>query len=101
MVDSVMSQDALQSLITETEALGWDNPIQLEVYDRKSIAHEGFAFIGKLLSMKPQNTYHVRTTLTYVWSFAAPLSIKVLGPNKFLFTVPLESHFTNIMAQDL
>jgi hypothetical protein len=101
MADLVMSQDALQSLIAEIEALSWDNPIQLEVHDRKSIAHVGFAFIGKLLSMKPQNTYHVRTTLNYVWSFAAPLSIEVLAPNKFLFTVPLESHFTNIMAQDL
>jgi hypothetical protein len=99
MADSVISQDVLQSFIAKIEALGWDNPIQLEVHDGKFTAYEGFAFIGKLLSLKPQNTYYVCITLSSVWSFAALLSMEVLAPNKFLLVVPLESHFTNIMAQ--
>ena len=48
MSDLVMSQDVLQSLIVETETLGWDNPTHLEVHDGNSTAQEGFAFIGEL-----------------------------------------------------
>jgi hypothetical protein len=33
------------------------------------------------------------------WNFAAPLSVEVLAPNKFLFTVPLQSHVDRIMQQ--
>jgi hypothetical protein len=65
-----------------------------------SASQEDFAFISKLLTLKPLiNTYHVHAILSAVWSFAAPLSMEVLAPNKFLFTVPLESHLTRIINQ--
>lgn len=60
---------------------------------------EGFAFIGKLLSLKSLNIYHVRATLSAVWSFAAPSSMEVMAPYKYLFTVPQESHHTSIINQ--
>ncbi|GLT71070.1 hypothetical protein SLA2020_431120 [Shorea laevis] len=33
------------------------------------------------------------------WSFASPLSVEVLAPNKFLFAVPLQSHVDRILQQ--
>ncbi|GLT67786.1 hypothetical protein SLA2020_400700 [Shorea laevis] len=33
------------------------------------------------------------------WNFASPLSIEVLASNKFLFTVPLQSHVNRILQQ--
>jgi hypothetical protein len=99
MDDYVSSQDDIQVLIEEIEALGWDNPVLLETHDGNPASREGFAFIGKLLALKPLNTYHVRQTLSSIWSFATPLSMEVLSSNKFLFTVPHEDFFTCIMNQ--
>ena len=99
MDDFVLSHDDIQALIEETEALGWDNPIQLETHDRSSTTREGFVFIGKLLALKPLNTHHVHQTLSSVWSFVAPLSLEDLSSNTFLFTVPHKGYFTRIMNQ--
>jgi hypothetical protein len=99
MADSVTSPFDIQALIEETEALGWDNPVQLEPYDGNSATREGFAFLGKLLALKPPSTHQVRQTLSSVWSFAAPLSLEVLSSSKFLFTVPHEDLFNRIMNQ--
>jgi hypothetical protein len=54
-----MAQNALQALIAEIEALGWDNPVQLVAHDGILTPQEGFSFIGKLLALKSQNIYHV------------------------------------------
>jgi hypothetical protein len=54
-----MDQDALQALIKETEALGWDEPAKLVAPDTATAPPQGFAFIGKLLG-KPQNFNQVR-----------------------------------------
>jgi hypothetical protein len=65
---------------------------------RTTHSREGFAFIGKHLTLKPPNTHQVRQTLNYVWSFAAPFTIEVLSSHKFLFTVPTEALFQRIMT---
>jgi hypothetical protein len=88
MDDSMMAQNDLQALIAETKALGWDKPDHLVAHDGVLAPQEGFAFIGKLLALKTQNIYHVCSTLSSVWSFDVPLSMKVLAQNKYLFTIP-------------
>jgi hypothetical protein len=90
---------AMQALIDETEALGWDFPDQLEVAAENPPVHEGFAIVGKLLTLKPLHPQLVRSTMAAAWNFAAPLSIEVLAANKFLFTVPLQSHVNRILLQ--
>ena len=94
-----MAQNALQTLIAEIETLGWDNPVQLVAHDGILAPQEGFVFIGKLLTLKSQNIYHVRATLSSVWSFATPLSMEVMAPNKYLFTIPQKSHYNSIINQ--
>jgi hypothetical protein len=37
--------------------------------------------------------------MALVWNFASPLAIEMLAQNKFLFTVPLQSHVDHIMNQ--
>ena len=86
------------SLIAETEALGWDNPDHFVAHNSTLAPQEGFAFIGKLLALKPQNIYHVHATLSSVWGFTAPLSKEVMAPNKYLFTFPQESHYHSIIS---
>jgi hypothetical protein len=51
-------------------------------HDNIAAPQEGFAFIGKLLALKPQNIYHVRATLSSVWGFATPLSMEVMAPSR-------------------
>jgi hypothetical protein len=60
------SSEDIQALIEEIEALGWDSPVQLEKHEDNPASREGFAFIGKLLTLKSPNTHQVRQTLTYV-----------------------------------
>jgi hypothetical protein len=88
----------LQALIEETEALKWDSPEQLDVEDNL-LGHEGFALIGKIISPKPLHAQLVRTTMASAWSFASPLAVETLAPNKFLFDVPLQSHVDRITQQ--
>jgi hypothetical protein len=95
--NSLMDQAALQALIAETEALGWDKPYHLVFHNSFPDPQEGFAFIGKLLALKTQNGFHVRATLSSVWGFAVPLTMEVLGSNKYLFIVPLKSHYKSII----
>jgi hypothetical protein len=90
--------DDIQALIDETEALGWDCPVQLDLLEDTSASRQGFAFLGKLLSLKPPNTHLVRQTLTSAWNFAAPFTIEILSSQKFLFTVPNEAIFNRIMT---
>ena len=66
MDDSVAPMDDIQAFIEETEALGWDSPVQLESHDVNPASREGFTFIGKLLAPKALNTYHIRQTLCSV-----------------------------------
>ena len=89
--------DNIQALIEGTEALGWDTPVQLESHEGNPASREGFTFIGKLLSLKPPNTHHIRQTLASIWSFAALFTIEILASNKFLFTILNEGLFTRIM----
>jgi hypothetical protein len=88
----------IQALIDETEALGWDGPVHLDQLEDSTAARHGFAFIGKLVTLKPPNTHQVRQTLTSVWSFAAPFTMEVLSSTKFLFTVPSEAIYHRILA---
>ncbi|GLT65842.1 hypothetical protein SLA2020_382470 [Shorea laevis] len=81
-------QEALQSMIEETEALGWDKPEQLDVIEEATPDQEAFALIGQLATLKPLHTQLIRATLASAWNFAAPLAVEVLAPNKFLFVVP-------------
>jgi hypothetical protein len=92
------SSEDIQALIAETEALGWDSLVQLDRHEDSTASRRGFAFIGKLVTLKPPNTHQVRQTLTSVWSFAAPFTIEVLSSQKILFTVPNEAIFLRIMA---
>ena len=94
-----MTQNALQALTAKTEALGWDNPDQLVAHDGILAPQEDFEFTGKLLALKSQNIYHVHATLSLVWSFTTPLTIEVMAPNKYMFTIPQESHYTSIINQ--
>jgi hypothetical protein len=93
-----MDQEALQALINETEALGWDEPAKLVALDTATTPPQGFVFIGKLFG-KPQNFNQVRATLFTSWNFAVPLSIEVLDQNKYLFIVSHENHYKNIVNQ--
>ena len=68
-----MDQTALQALIAETEALGWDNPDHLVDHDSTLAPQEGFSFIGKLLALKPQNIYHVHATLSCIWGLCSTI----------------------------
>jgi hypothetical protein len=99
MDESMSSQVDLQALIDETEALGWDKPDQLDALVDAPPNQEAFAFVGKALSLKPLHTQLVRATLTAVWSFAAPLAMEVISPNKYLFAVPQQKHVDRIFQQ--
>ena len=68
-------------------------------HDTTTAPQQGFAFIGKILALKPQNFHQVRAILFSAWSFAAPLSIEVLDQNKYLFIVSHENHYKNIINQ--
>jgi hypothetical protein len=68
---NLMDQEALHSLIVETEALGWDELARLVAHDGTA-SQRGFAFIGKILSLKSHNIHNVRSTLVSAWSFTAP-----------------------------
>jgi hypothetical protein len=92
------TSEDIQALIEETEALGWDSPVQLDLHVDTTASRQGFAFLGKLVTLKPPNTHQVRQTLTSVWNFAAPFTIEILSSQKFLFTVPNEAIFHRIMA---
>jgi hypothetical protein len=96
--NSFMDQEALQALINETEALGWDEPAKLVALDTATTPPQGFVFIGKLFG-KPENFNQVRATLFTSWNFAAPLSIEVLDQNKYLFIVYHKNHYKNIVNQ--
>lgn len=87
------SQVDLQALIDETEALGWDKPDQLDALVDAPPNQEAFAFVGKAPSLKPLHT------LTAVWSFAAPLAMEAIAPNKYLFAVPQQKHLDRIFQQ--
>jgi hypothetical protein len=91
--NSFMDQDALQALIKETEALGWDDSAtKLVALDTATAPPQGFAFIGKLLG-KPQNYNQVRATLFTSWNFATPMTMEVFDQNKYLLTVSHENHY--------
>jgi hypothetical protein len=99
MAASMMDHSDLQALIAETEALGWDKPDFLVPHDGVLAPQDQFAFVGKLLAQKNQNSSHVRSTLLFVWSFAKPFSMEVLERNKYLFTVSQESLYHRILEQ--
>lgn len=50
------SQTALQALIEESEALGWDSLEQFDVVEEVQPNQEAFTLIGKLLTLKPLNS---------------------------------------------
>lgn len=93
------SQTALQALIDESEALGWDSLEQFEVVEEVQPKQEAFTLIGKLLTLKPLNSQLVRGTLISAWNFAAPLAVEILAPNKFLFIIPHIDHVDRILHQ--
>ena len=95
----MMDQSDLQALIAKTEALGWDKPDYLVPHDEVLASQDRFAFVGKLLALKTQNSYYVRSTIMSAWSFATPLTMKILEPSKFLFTVLQESHYHHLISQ--
>jgi hypothetical protein len=75
-------------------------PVQLEVLENPPPNEEAFALIGKLLSSKNIHSQLVKATMATAWNFATPLAVEVLAPNKFLFTVPLQSHIDRILHKD-
>jgi hypothetical protein len=93
---AMISQENLHALIDETEALGFDFPV-LDSIDESPPNQTTFALIGKLLSLKPLNTQTVRATLVAAWSFAAPLTVEFLAPNKFLLGVSTPDHVDRIL----
>ena len=95
-----MDQEAFQALITEIEALGWDKLDHLVAHNNFVAPQEGFVFIGKLLALKTQNIFHVCATLSFVWGFAAPLTMEVLGQNKTysLFLLKVTTRVSSIKA---
>lgn len=93
------SQAALQALIEEIEALGWDFPDQLNVIEDASPNQVVYALISKLITLKPQHTQLVHATLAAAWNFAAPLAVEFLVPNKFLFAVLKQNHVDCILQQ--
>ncbi|GLT53956.1 hypothetical protein SLA2020_271900 [Shorea laevis] len=74
-------------------------PAHLEAIDEPSPAQEAYALIGKILSLRPLHSQHVKDTMATAWSFASPLAVEVLAPKKFLFAVPLQSHIDRILHQ--
>jgi hypothetical protein len=90
------SQENLHALIDETEALDFDFLV-LDSIAESPPNQKAFALIGKLLSLKPLNTQTVRATLAVAWSFAAPLTVEFLAPNKFLLGVSNPDHVDRIL----
>jgi hypothetical protein len=78
------TQIVMQALIDETEALGWDFPEQLEVAAENPPVHEGFAIVGKLLTLKKRKK-----------SFRLQLQAEVVDKGKALWKHCLLEHFMN------
>jgi hypothetical protein len=93
---AMTSQGNFHALLDETEALDFDFPVLDSIAEFPS-NQKPVALIGKLLSLKPLNTQTVRATLAVAWSFAAPLTVEFLAPNKFLLGVSNPDHVDRIL----
>jgi hypothetical protein len=74
------------SLISQTEALSWENPsTQIENTPKQPSSNECLLLIGLLISQKTNNNQYVQAALNKAWDFVVPFSFAAIGPNKFLF----------------
>lgn len=93
------SQINIQTLITETEALGWDGPARLESFPIEHPKQATFGLTGKLSSAKPPHPQWVRDTLVAAGKFANPIEIETVPSDKFMFKVFQRSHAERILQQ--
>jgi hypothetical protein len=99
---TMTSPESLQDLIDKTKALRFEFPhefLKLEVIKKLPPTQEAFALTEKILSPKPINTQALRGTLAASWSFATPLAVETLAPNKFMLGVLNPIHVEKILNE--
>ncbi|XP_059435249.1 uncharacterized protein LOC132168163 [Corylus avellana] len=94
------SSQNIDSLITQTAALTWEDPSsQLETLPSELVNDELLPLVGQVISQKTQNNQSVNAALTKAWFFAIPFSFAVLGPNTYLFKFSEKDHISRIRNQ--
>jgi hypothetical protein len=90
----------LDSLISQTKALSWENPsTQIESIPTNTPSQVCLPLIGLLISQKTNNNQSVHAALNKAWEFAVPFSFAAIGPNKFLFKFSNQAHIDRIFKQ--
>jgi hypothetical protein len=90
----------LDSLISQTEALYWENPsTQIESTPANTPSQACLPLIGLLISLKTNNNQSVQAALNKAWEFAVLFSFAAIVPNKFLFKFLNQAHLGRIFKQ--
>jgi hypothetical protein len=90
----------IESLISQTEALSWENPSsQIETTPNNTPSHAGLPLIGLFISQRTNNNQSVQAALNKAWEFAVPFSFAAIGPNKFMFKFSNRAHLDRILKQ--
>jgi hypothetical protein len=89
----------LDTLISQTTALSWDDPIShLESIISAAPSEESFALVGKIIAQKPPIPIKVKASLNKAWEFAVPFSFQTTNdPFKFIFSFSQKHHVSKIL----
>ena len=91
----------LNTLISHTKALSWDEPISLQETPSQLDNPEGsLSLVGRIITQKAPITFRVKASLEKAWDFAIPFSLETTSdPFKFIFTFTHLSHIKRILNQ--
>jgi hypothetical protein len=88
----------LETLISQTEALSWEDPSSQIETNLSSLANDSsLPLVGTIISQKTHNNQATHAALNKAWAFAIPFSFAPLGPNKFLFKFSKQEHIDKIL----
>lgn len=90
----------LDTLISQTSALSWDEPVNHLSQNADATTEGPFALVGKIIAQRPIIPLQVEASLIKAWHFAVPFSFQTTNnPYKFIFTFTQRHHKTRIMKQ--
>jgi hypothetical protein len=71
----------INSLIAQTEALSWDDPLtQIDSLTAETVQNECLPLVGHIISQKTHNNQSVFVALSKAWEFAVPFSFARFRP---------------------
>ncbi|GLT65414.1 hypothetical protein SLA2020_378490 [Shorea laevis] len=79
----------LDTLISQTEALSWNDPTaQLATLPSEILPEESLALVGSVLSNKTLTAKIILEAMSKAWDFAVPFSLEVHDKNLIIFNFP-------------